>query len=428
METATSNARAWRTALGSFLLVVMTNGAYMLLILYFPYYMKEFGLGRGEVSLTFTFTNLLGMIFSLLIGRILKTKINVRILSFIGGVCVALSYILASMATSMTLIYVGGAFLGIGTVFSGMVIAQIYITNWFDKLRGTVMAVCVTGGAIAGAILSPIVGTLIVGHGWRTVSRIEGIVIIIVALIICLFLISEAPEKYGLKPYGYQEKPKNGEGSVSSDLRSNEISIGIGQAVKTPVFWVITIVLSLFSTIIAQGVSSQQTFIYGSFGLSAVAVASMVTVFMIARTLYAWVYGVLIDKLGMRKSTLIIYVIALVGFIIVLSTQTKVGLWAFAILLPAGPAIASLLTVNLLIAVFGKKDSGSLIGNTHAFLNLGAMTGPIFSGFLFDKYNSYQLPFTVYVVFIVLGILITFWALSKGQKERIAKLAASKQQ
>jgi len=423
METKTSNARAWKTAIGSFLLVLLTIGAYMLVIVYFPYYIKDFHVGRGQVSLIFTFTNLFGMIFAFLIGKLMK-MVNVRILATIGGICVALFYLLSSMATSMTLLYVAGAFLGVGTVFSGMPITQIFITNWFDKLRGTVMGVCATGGAVAGALLSPIVGSLIVSYGWKSVSRTEGIVIIILTLIITIFLISEAPEKYGMKPYGYQEKPKAAEGSVSSNLKSNEISIGIGQAAKTPVYWVITIILALFTTVIAQGVSSQQTFIYGSFGLSAVAVASMVSVFMIARTLYAWVYGGIIDKLGMRKATLIIYSVAFVGFLVVLLTHSNAGLWGFALLLPAGPAVASLCGVNLLIAVFGKKDSGSLIGNMHAFLNLGAMIGPIFSGFLFDKYKTYSLPFTVYAVFVVVVILITFWALSKGQKERIAQLAS----
>jgi MFS family permease len=119
----------------------------------------------------------------------LADRIGIRCIVFLGTVMVASGLALSSTGHIWAL-YVGhGAligFFGMGAIYPPLV---IYVSRWFDRRRGTAIALISSGQYIAGVVWPSLFERLIAGTGWRiTYLGYAGVVLLGILPLAVLFL------------------------------------------------------------------------------------------------------------------------------------------------------------------------------------------------------------------------------------------------
>jgi MFS family permease len=99
-------------------------------------------------------------------GR-LADRFGILVPTLIGGLALALGYVVAGYADSLTQFALAhGLLIGIGSSASfGPLIADV--SHWFARRRGIAVAICACGNYLAGTIWPPILQRFIETAGWR---------------------------------------------------------------------------------------------------------------------------------------------------------------------------------------------------------------------------------------------------------------------
>ena len=105
---------------------------------------EALGATRDSFSLYITFVSVSSMALSPFVGKI-YTKFSPRIVTLGGAVFMALGWICLSWAKSITLFYVLGLGIGIGSTLSGMIAVSVIMNNWFHMSKGTAIGIASTG-------------------------------------------------------------------------------------------------------------------------------------------------------------------------------------------------------------------------------------------------------------------------------------------
>ncbi len=102
----------------------------------------------------------------ILMGR-LAERIGVRWTVAGGAVMIALGLALSTLGPSLPL-YVGhGLFIGLIGIGGINAPSYVYVSRWFDRRRGSALALISSGAYLAGAIWPPVFARLIAYAGWR---------------------------------------------------------------------------------------------------------------------------------------------------------------------------------------------------------------------------------------------------------------------
>lgn len=149
---------------------------------------RDLGVSRSTLALagamTWVGTGLGGIVMGWLADRIGTRKIVL-----IGAVMIALGLALSSIG-SVWALYLGQGvligFLGMGAIYPPLL---IYVSRWFDRRRGTGIALISFGQYIAGVLWPAAFERLIAGPGWRmTYLGFGAIVLVGVVPLAALFL------------------------------------------------------------------------------------------------------------------------------------------------------------------------------------------------------------------------------------------------
>ncbi len=102
----------------------------------------------------------------ILMGRIAE-RIGVRWTVAGGGVMIAVGLAISTLGPSLPL-YVGhGLFIGLIGIGGINAPCYVYVSRWFDRRRGSALALISSGAYLAGAIWPPVFARFIAYAGWR---------------------------------------------------------------------------------------------------------------------------------------------------------------------------------------------------------------------------------------------------------------------
>jgi len=221
----TSAATRWgQLGLGLICMMAISSPQYV-----WTLFVKPLGgaLGAGPAALQVTFSILIVLqtFFSPFQGWLVD-RFGPRKLIGLGGVLTGLSWVLASYATTLTQLYLTyGVIAGLGTgiVYVG-VVGQV--VGWFPDRRGFAAGIVAAGYGI-GAILTtfPIANSL-ASMGYQATLLWFGAIFGVVGLVAAL----------GLKPPPAAVTADGGGGAAT------------GQMLRTPIFWVMFVMMTLMST------------------------------------------------------------------------------------------------------------------------------------------------------------------------------------
>ena len=102
----------------------------------------------------------------ILMGRIAE-RIGIRFTVIFGALMVAIGLALSSLGPTLPL-YIGhGLFMGLIGIGGINAPFYVYVSRWFDRRRGSALALISSGAYLAGALWPPIFARLIAYAGWR---------------------------------------------------------------------------------------------------------------------------------------------------------------------------------------------------------------------------------------------------------------------
>ncbi len=402
------NPRALRLAVGCLIIVMMTIGCYVCMAVYLLPISQAMDLSIGQVSLLFTFGSLASVITSLVVGKLLQ-RFPVRLLVAASGVLLTVFFFTIFLSTNIFLIYAGAFLFGIALILSGFTMAQVLITWWFIRNRAKVMSFMNIGLGLFGVIVVPIVANLINVLGLQQTALLQGLIMGGSIVLASIFLLSEHPDTYGLKPVGYADSAVAAAAGTPAPYESQ---LSVKQLRRFPSFWMI-LIGSVFVAGAGTGFMNTAAAFYANMGLSAVTASYCISIYNASKLFWSPFYGTLTDRHGPGTASVICGLITAAIFFASPLLSGFAGAVMVAVFVACG-SFGGMLGAVSFATVFGTKEAGNLIGYAHAATSLGAMLGAPIAGFLFDATNSY----TIYMMLAGTSMLITTVLVGLGTSKK----------
>ncbi len=356
---------------------------------------KDFGASRGSVSLVFSLAGFLYFGIGVVSGP-LADRWGSRRLAVVGMILVALGLAVASMARSLTEVYVAyglGVGLGVGCSY---VPALGAVQRWFVRRRGFASGLAVSGIGVGTLVMPPLASLLIEGLGWRNAYLGLGCLAAVVGVGMAL-LMENDPRDRGLGPDGdllqegaRSEKPQGF--SVRDAIKSRRF-IGLYAACLMCSFGVFVPFVHLVPYAMDHGIAQSSAVLL----LGAIGVGSTAGRFLL---------GGLADRMGRPLALLVMFAgMALALLVWAFST----GLWtlaafAFAYGVFYGGWVAILPAV--VMDYFGGRNVSGIIGALYTSVAFGTLIGPSAAGFIFDLSHSYTLPILASVCGNIIAVAV----------------------
>jgi MFS family permease len=417
-----TNIKVWIVGIGALLLSIIATLPMTVLSVFVVPISEGTGSSIGSVSLIFSLISIGSLITSLLLGTLIK-HLHPKILVIIGGILIGVLLVAIGLVRNIIVLYIAAILFGAGTVIGGLTFAQVVISQWFLKGRGTMMSICMVGITLSAAIFNPLFATQIEGIGYGPVAAIYGLITGVIIVLIGLLAIQGAPEKSGLKPYGYEEPVTSAEGAGETEKPAALVLGGLTavQARRTPYFWAIVSVM-LIGSMASMAFSSQASNYFQSLGLNAVNASYCIAIFNLVAMVYTLAFGILADKKSPSFGVLITGIVTAVGYLLIIFWQGWAGAIASSVLMSAIAGMSGLFGATAMTRLFGTREAGALIGFCTAAGGVGAFIGPLLAGMLFDAFGNYVACFLIMGVFILLGVLLAVWVGTKKATERVKQI------
>jgi MFS family permease len=379
--------------------------------IYMPYIQKTHGFSGSQLSLIPTVRSLFSLIALLTVDKYFQ-KTGLR--AGIAGACLltGAAFILFSLAGGLYAYYAGAALLGLAYGYGGLVPAALLINRWFNSRRGFALGICACGSGLGATVGPPVFTALIEDFSLRTAFLCEALFIAGVCVLIFLLVRGE-PGELGLSPYGEREngadarvlQPKR------RDLRRDE-------------YVLMLLGLMCMGMTVIPG-PSYYALHFTACGYSGMAAAAAVSAFGLVLTASKFLFGVIADRAGCRKATLLAFSSLLLGLGLCCSLQfsgSPVLLFSSVALMGLGMPPS---TVGLPLWASELSSQERFPRTLRHFQTaniLGAFLGSSIPGILADFTGSYLPGYALHMLFIAVT-LVTVQILY-ARREREMKPAA----
>lgn len=364
---------------------------------------NELGLSRAATSLVFSLARAEGAIEGPLAGYFID-RYGPRPMMLAGIILSGLGYMLLATVDSYAaflIVYLGVISLAFsaGFMHSPMVLAN----SWFIRRRAMAMTLISSAIGIGGTLITPVLAFTVAQWGWRYGAFIAGLSLIVTGIPVALY-VKRSPESMGLVPDGAPaEAPM--QFSQSTDAQPpNEREFTLKQAMKTAAFWKL-----ILATTTRVGVFNSITVHFVPImvwrGASeAKAAALLATLALMSLPSHLFI-GWIADRVNKPRLMAACMLIGAGAVAILAYGDGEWALWTFTILFTFVEALfpVSWATVG---DYFGRKHFATIRGSMSFFYLWGPALGPVITGYVYDRHQSYSPLMNAYIaIALVAGLL-----------------------
>lgn len=372
---------------------------------------EELGFARSELSLHIT-AYFLSSVFALpLAGRIIA-KYDLRIVISVCAVACALAAGMCSTYTHVWQWVCSGAVYGIFGCCVFQVPAATMLGNWFKKRGGIAMGISAAVASIAAAILAPVYSWIIMMTGWRIAYLAQGCIVLALILPWSLTVFRLRPCEVGALPYGWTAKDENAPFDVN---QVGTQGVPLNKALKSASF----IALFAFAGIavfIGSGFDSHLPGYAQSIGLNPMMAAWTVTALQLGSFVEKLVMGTINDKIGVRKTVYIEFVIVALGAVGLIISDSPQALLFSCFLFGVQDSFTSISVPMMTREVFGPKNYAQI----YSWLRIGSgLVGSCavwLVGLSYDIGGTYVWAFVAALIVCVLGAVLVKVIYSQKKK------------
>jgi MFS family permease len=335
----------------------------------------------------------------------LADRIGIRKTVMIGAVSMAAGLALSSLG-SVWALYVGQGlligFLGNGAVYAPL---TVYVSRWFDRRRGTAIALIASGQYISGMIWPGLIGIGIARYGWQATMLAFGLVVL-AAILPMLAMLRTAPEP--LVAAGGQ-----------AGSRTDTLVLG-----QRPNVAMALICLASFLCCIPMSLPASHLVAFcGDLGISAGQSAGIVSVMTGCAFISRQFWGLFADRFGGLRAVMVGSALQMVAIGAFMTTRNEAGLFAIAGAFGLGfSGIIPAYSVAIR-DLFSPRDASWRIPLVLFTAMSGMAFGSSLAGWLYDDFGSYQVAFGSGVVANMLNLVVIVFLVSRMTHQRESVLA-----
>ncbi|MEA2789816.1 MAG: hypothetical protein QOG73_2222 [Acetobacteraceae bacterium] len=398
------SARSWRAAFLTLAILSVSYGSPLLVMVGMRDIQAAMHTDRSVLSLASALVWIGNGLGGIPMGW-LADRIGIRKTVMIGAVSMASGLALSSLG-SVWALYIGHGLL-IGLLGNGAVYAPliVYVSRWFDRRRGTAIALIASGQYVAGMIWPTLIGLGIARYGWQSTMLAFGAVVLAAIL----------PMLAMLRPPPVPVAAVAGRSGSRKDARVLGLRPNLTMAL---------ICLASFFCCIPMALPASHLVAFcGDLGIPAGQSAGMVSVMTACAFISRQFWGAFADRFGGLCTVMAGSALQMLAIGAFMTTQNEIGLFAIAGAFGLGfsgliPAYS--VTIRDL---FAPRDASWRIPTVLFTAMSGMAFGSWLAGWLYDYFGSYQVAFGSGVLFNVLNLVVIVFLVGRLVRQRQPVLA-----
>ena len=317
----------------------------------------------------------------------LADRIGLRATVAIGAVMIALGLGLSSLGWLWAL-FVGHALMGIlgnGGVYPPLL---VYVSRWFDRRRGTAIALISSGQYVAGVIWPALFERVISSVGWQMLMAGYAVLVLVTIL----------PATLLLKPTPLPILPQHLPHVTAGSRRIGGLRPGVVQTL---------LCVAGFTCCIPMSVPQAHLVAFCTdIGISPARSATMLSVMLAAAFVARQAWGALADRIGGLRTVLAGSACQAVAVVAFSLTQDEAGL--FFISAAYGMGFAGIIPAYSVAVrdLFPSSEASWRMPLTLFTAMSGMAAGSWFAGWLYDHFGYYAPAFATGLAFNIVNLMI----------------------
>lgn len=389
--------QSWVIAIAAVAMLAVAAGAPLTVVIGLVPISETLGGGRSLPSLATTLAYLGNGIGGVICG-VMAARIGQRAVAVLGGTALLLGLALASAGTSWSLL--AGIGLGVGLFGNGALFAPMvaYVSLWFDRRRGTALALVSSGQYVAGMLWPSVFDRAIAAFGWQATMLGYGVFAAVVVIAIALLVLAPAPV-----PAGGPVMLRAGGRRRVLGMRPN-----VAQAVLS--------ICSFLCCVPMAMPAAHLVAFCGDLGISASRGAAMLSVLLLCAFLARQFWGWLSDRIGGLWTVLVGSLAQVAGMLGFLATQDEAGL--FFVAAAYGLGFGGIIPAYVLAVreLFPATEASWRVP-TLLFLSLSGMGfGAWLAGMIYDSFGFYAAAWWVGIAFNLVQLVLIGWLIARQRR------------
>ncbi len=353
---------------------IMTNVAGI----FFTPIAEELGSETAAVNLTLTISNMAFAVAGIFSARWIRSK-NFRP-AVIGNTLVfAGATALLALCRSLGPLYILNALRGFAAGMIGNVLATSVIGRWFLVDTGFISSLALGCSGLVGALFNPVLEAVIRSAGWRTAYVAAAGVILLLNLPAMAAPISFRPEDSGMEPVRKEKTDEETAAPVPERQKESKVSALI-------------LLMATTAAALASMVSATpQLFkpLAVTYGLAETGII-MMSVVLIVNTAGKFLFGLMTDRIGVRRSILIYGLAIAAGILLLLLVRVSGAMLAGAGLMGLCYSIPTVGAVMICRELFSPEQYSRVFPKINLGVSAANALGYPVLGFIFDRTGSYD--------------------------------------
>ena len=386
--TSIETKASWVVAFVALVTLLMASGGAWITAVALTEIAAEVGGVRSVPALGSSLAWLGSGIGGILMGT-LAERVGTRWTVLAGAFMIALGLAISTLGAPWPLwighgLFIG--FIGLGGINAPL---YIYVSRWFDRRRGSALALISSGSYLAGALWPPIFERAIATVGWRETMLFYGAAAVIVIVPLALRYFGPAPEVIVAAPA--QRK-----GSTADHVLGWPPNVVFGAIC-------VASVLCCIPMSMPQG---HLVAFCSDLGFSRSVGALMLSVLLGTAFLSRQAWGAISDRIGGLSTVLIGSVWQTASMIGLLLTQSEAGLFTVSAAFGLGFSGIIPAYVLSLRELFPASEASWRIPTLLLFSGGGMAAGGWLAGLLYDHFGYYAPAFSVGIGTNLLNVVI----------------------
>ena len=365
---------------------------------FYDFMVRDFGWSRAQVTSGNALSKLVvGPLLGFAAGWIVD-RFGPRRLMIAGILMAGLALFGLGSIHTLTGFYLFYLVNAVGYLCGGPLPNQVLLSRWFTSARGRAMGFAYLGIGAGGALVPLLAVRLVRAFGWHDALRMLGVLIIVVALPLAIF-VKEAPPA----------------SSESAKERRTDAKVPIRDVVRQPAFYLL--MLGSMCSIAAVGGANQHLKLYLSIdhGYSQQAAAGIASLTLAASLVGRLLMGWLADRWTKKRVMLLIYFLVAASLPILLVAATRGAIVVYAIVFGIGLGGEYMVIPLMAADLFGVPVLGRAMGLVLAADGVAEALAPVLVGRLHDLSGNYTSGFSLLIGFAVAGAIAIAFLPTKGR-------------
>jgi MFS family permease len=347
-----------------------------------PAVQQDFGVARGDASLSYTFTMIGFGLASIVMGR-LADRFGIMVPVIIGTAGLALGFVGAGLAPGLwSYALAQGLLIGAGSAATFAPLLA-HVSLWFSRRRGIAVALFASGNYLAGTVWPPIVQHFIQSVGWRETYFGIGVFCLATMLPLAL-LLRRPPPMIELELHGVRK-------ATPTAVHALGLSNG-----------------ALQSLLVVAGVCCCDL------GYGPARGAEMLSLMLACGIVSRVSFGFICDRIGGLRTLLLGSMLQGIALLLFLPFNGLVSLYVISALfgLFQGGIVPSYAII--VREFFPPREAGARVGAVITATLFGMALGGWMSGVIFDLTGSYQAAFVNGILFNLANVSIALFLLRRS--------------